>query len=423
MIENPRIIVVGNRQHSQQILQALLERDWNIVGAIGAVQNKTDEQSGYTSFNNLCEKEQIPLVETADITDSAVEALYIETEPDVCVCCGWTQIIPKSLFEAPTWGTVGLHLSPLPEGRGGAPVNWQIIHGYDEVTATLFRFVPEVDHGDILGQACVSVEKRDDISTIYPKLTLLSVSLVNEFLTSLSEGCVDSRSQSYDDATYYPQRKPKDGLIDWNRSPEFQWNWVRAQTDPYPGAFTFYHGQKLIIWEASVPEYQTATGEPGELLRVVDGVGLDIQTGVGIIRIKRIEFEGSPPMWADAVINHTELSIGSILGHPSHFPDWIYTGIRDSEGGFQYNTNIDCGDSAQVQAVCCSHYRRQDVRIEATLDGNPVLNTIKTIDGWVSETIDIQPTAGPHTLRVIFKTDCGSHIDTRYLKVYTNNSI
>jgi methionyl-tRNA formyltransferase len=369
MSENPRIIVLGNRGHSKQIFHALLNREWNVVGAIGATDGQNRGQSGYASFREICERENIPLVETSDISDPEVNSLYAETEPDVCICCGWTQIIPESTLEAPMWGTVGLHLSPLPEGRGGAPVNWQIIHGHESVTATLFRFVPEVDHGDILGQTSVRLESRDDISTMYPKLTEVSIQLVHEFLTDLSAGTITRTSQSYDDATYYPQRKPQDGLIDWDRSPEFQWNWIRAQTHPYPGAFTFYNGQKLIIWDATLPDQQTESGKPGEILGIEPGKGIDVQSGNGTIRLQRIQFEGLPTFWADDAAIHHDLSTGTIRGHPRHFPEWVYTGIRDADGGFQYNTNMSLGNSVEILAVCCSHTTPVKVQINANFDG------------------------------------------------------
>jgi methionyl-tRNA formyltransferase len=390
------------------------------VGVIGATGKQKKKQSGYTSFSSVCEREDVSLVETADISDSKVKSLYKEVAPDVCICCGWMQIIPESILEAPTWGTVGLHLSPLPEGRGGAPVNWQLIHGHDEVTATLFRFVPEVDDGDILGQSTVAVEPRDDISTVYPKLTVASIDLLQTFLTELSEGTVTRIEQSHAEATYYPQRKPKDGIIDWSRSPSFQWNWIRAQTTPYPGAFTFYNGQQVTIWDATVPDGQKESGEPGEILHVNNGQGIDVKTGDGVIRLERLQIEGLPSMWADEAVKRSQLSVGAMLGSPKQFPDWLYTGLRDSDGGFRYDTNIPCGEATHVSAVCCSHTRSRSVQIEATLDGNPVTSTRVAVDGWVNKSIKIKPTVGVHTLRVTFSTTDEPTFDTRYLKLYVH---
>ena len=48
-------------------------------------------------------------------------------------------------------------------------------------------------------------------------------------------------------ATYFGKRTPDDGLIDWAWNREKIYNWIRAQTFPYPGAFTYYLNNKVII--------------------------------------------------------------------------------------------------------------------------------------------------------------------------------
>jgi hypothetical protein len=176
----------------------------------------------------------------------------------------------------------------------------------------------------------------------------------------------------------------------------------------------------VTIWDATVPDDQTASGNPGEILRVEHGQGIDVQTGDDVIRVERIQIEERPPMWADQAIKRSQLSVGTTIGHPEEFPDWLYTGLRDSEGGFEYDTNILCGESVLIRAVCCSHARPQNIQIEATVDGNHVLNTCVTVDGWIAEPIEIQPTVGVHTLRVTFDPLDEPTDDTRYLKLYVH---
>jgi methionyl-tRNA formyltransferase len=48
-------------------------------------------------------------------------------------------------------------------------------------------------------------------------------------------------------ATCFGIRRPEDGRIDWNWQKERIRNWVRAQSYPYPGAFTFFNGHKITI--------------------------------------------------------------------------------------------------------------------------------------------------------------------------------
>ena len=48
-------------------------------------------------------------------------------------------------------------------------------------------------------------------------------------------------------ATYFGKRTPEDGRINWNWQKERIFNWVRALSNPYPGAFTFLGEEKLIV--------------------------------------------------------------------------------------------------------------------------------------------------------------------------------
>ena len=42
-----------------------------------------------------------------------------------------------------------------------------------------------------------------------------------------------------------------DGIVDWETRAPYLYDWVRAQTRPYPGAFTWLGDEKVVIWRAS----------------------------------------------------------------------------------------------------------------------------------------------------------------------------
>jgi methionyl-tRNA formyltransferase len=62
-------------------------------------------------------------------------------------------------------------------------------------------------------------------------------------------------------------RNPADGEIEWKAPAAQVYNFIRAQSDPYPGAFTLWQDQKLIVWKARLcpfPYY----GTPGQVALV-----------------------------------------------------------------------------------------------------------------------------------------------------------
>ncbi len=64
-----------------------------------------------------------------------------------------------------------------------------------------------------------------------------------------------------------PQRKPEHGIIDWRSMSVTQvYNWVRAQSYPYPGAFTYIGQERVTIWRASSAERHEHTVRPGTVV-------------------------------------------------------------------------------------------------------------------------------------------------------------
>jgi len=78
--------------------------------------------------------------------------------------------------------------------------------------------------------------------------------MLREYIPLIRQGIAPRIPQDHNAATQFPQRKPEDGLLDWSKSAEEIENFIRAQTKPYPGAFTFVQGKKVIIWDADVFE-------------------------------------------------------------------------------------------------------------------------------------------------------------------------
>lgn len=415
MTANLRLVVVGNREFSRQVVTSLVEGGWNVVCVVGPDTGGGLED---TPLRETCRRHDIEHVPADDINDPDVRRAVAATDPELGLCCGWTDIIGERVLDIPDRGFAGVHASDLPAGRGGAPVNWSVIQGRDHVGVSLFRFVPEVDHGNVLGQATVPVQPRDDVSTVYERVTVATCDLLAETLPAVARGTVSERSQSFADATYRPQRTPDDGLVDWERDPEAQWNWVRALTDPYPGAFTFLDGERLTVWSAAVGDGD-AGGEPGEVVEVIDGGGVLVRSGDGTVLLERVQFGDGPRWWADELAERGRLSVGDVLGTPDDFPPFLYTGLRDDEGGlaFERVSNVGACERTDLRAVCCSHAEERTVTVEASLDGTTFRTAELSVDGWNHVALTTPPLDGSHTLSVTFESG-GERVDRRYVKLY-----
>jgi len=192
--------------------------------------------------------------------------------PELILVVGWYHMIPKTILEmAPV---IGLHASLLPDYSGGAPLVWAIIGGEDTTGITLFRFDSGVDSGDIIGQRSEPILLNDTIATLYARIEERGLELLREQLPRIASGTAVFAPQDETRRRIMPQRGPEDGRIDWTWGALRLYNFIRAQTRPYPGAFGELEGSRLYIWEAKLFDERADNPSPnsvpgGHLLKLV----------------------------------------------------------------------------------------------------------------------------------------------------------
>ena len=209
---------------------------------------------------------------------NAVEAW----QPSAFLVVGWYHMIPRQWREiAPAYG---LHASLLPDYSGGAPLVWAMINGESKTGITFFQLDGGVDSGPIVGQSQTRIKSDDTIATLYFRIEQMGLDLVREHLLEIEAGTVRLEVQDESKRRFFPQRSPEDGLIDWRKRAGKIHDFVRAQTRPYPGAFTTWRGRKITIWSSRPVSWIEQPGKvPGQLQRDTDTAL--VSTGSGALEI------------------------------------------------------------------------------------------------------------------------------------------
>src|SRR6185369_5806584 len=271
-----RIVFMGATELGWNACRTLFDTGQDVVGIFSIPQQFRISWSQtpvtnvqYKSFEDLATEHSIPLVYVeGKMSDPQYASALRSMRPDMIIVVGWYYILPRSLRELAPLGAAGLHASLLPKYRGGAPLVWATINGEAETGVTFFHFADGVDDGDIIGQARFAIDPEDDISRLLAKASNASIGLLSEYVPLLGAGTAPRTVQDHTQATSVPQRKPEDGQINWHKlSARQAFDWVRAQTRPYPGAFTFLGEERVTIWRARLPqEARTHTCAPGEIV-------------------------------------------------------------------------------------------------------------------------------------------------------------
>jgi methionyl-tRNA formyltransferase len=170
---------------------------------------------------------------------------------DVIVSVNYIFIIENDIINHAQKIAFNIHGSLLPKYRGRTPHVWAIINNEKMTGITAHRMDEGCDTGDIIEQIEIPIHQTDTGMDILKKFEIKYPTLVQKVLNSINENTIKLKLQEESKATFFGKRNPEGGQINWNWQKERVYNWVRAQAFPYPGAFTFYNGRKVIIDEIS----------------------------------------------------------------------------------------------------------------------------------------------------------------------------
>lgn len=186
---------------------------------------------------------------------------------DVFISVNYLFIIEEDLINHAKIIAFNIHGSLLPKYRGRTPHVWAIINNEKYTGVTAHEIDVGCDTGRIISQVKIIIESDDTGGTLLSKFEKVYFDLISKVLTQIEENTIELVEQNNEDATFFGKRTPEDGLINWNWNKVRIKNWVRAQSYPYPGAFTFYNKAKIIIdWVEEVDF--SGEGIPGQIIRI-----------------------------------------------------------------------------------------------------------------------------------------------------------
>lgn len=266
-VTEPSVICVGANQESLTALQGLVERNAQIVALVTLAADANRLPSDFVDMRAFCRDAGISIVETTNINSDETVDEISRFNPDFIYTLGWSQLFKDAVLQIPTHYVVGSHPSPLPDGRGRAPVPWTILQGLRQSAVTLFRMSGEVDDGPLLMQRWFEIPQRAYASDVY---RLVSEALRDAFCdlyeAHRSERELVETAQNSQTASYRAKRGPADGHLDFSVSAAQLDRLIRAVSHPYPGAYTYYRGRKVTIWKADLRDVPAHFGCQGQVL-------------------------------------------------------------------------------------------------------------------------------------------------------------
>ena len=237
-----RIILVGQGPFGEKTLDALTQKGEDVVGVFCPKDRRGE------AMKSLADNSSTALFQPAHMKDAEVRQAYLNLKPDLVILAFVTDIIPDSLLEIPSIGTICYHPSLLPKHRGASGINWAIIQGDNRTGLTILWVDKGIDTGPILLQKEVEIAPDDTTGSIYfNKLFPMGIDAIVEAIGLIKSGRAPKIIQDEALATYEPPCDERHAGIDWSKPARQVYNLVRG-CDPQPGAFSTLAGRSVKFY-------------------------------------------------------------------------------------------------------------------------------------------------------------------------------
>jgi methionyl-tRNA formyltransferase len=238
----------------------------------------------------------IPVLQPARLHAPETLAAFRDLGPDLCVTAAFGRLLRPSLLELAPRGCWNVHASLLPRHRGASPVSAAILAGDAWTGVTVFKLDPGLDTGPLLIQEMTPIGPGETAGELADRLADLGGRTLSRALDLEEQDLLVPRPQPEWGATYAPLVDKDDGRLDWNRPVEQVERAVRAFS-PWPGAFTFAAGKRLLVHRARPWHRMGAAGSspaavvaPGTLVPAPEGIG--VVCNPGVLLLLEVQGEG-----------------------------------------------------------------------------------------------------------------------------------
>ena len=252
MMDDLRILVLCTVEAGLDAVAEVLRHGGRIAGVVGLRPESVNPEvvSGWTDIGVFCQHWNLPFhyVDRYDLKSKADQALFAALDFNLVWVAGWQRLIPAWLLEQAAHGALGAHGSAdgIVGGRGRSPQNWALMLGCRQFDLALFRITPGVDDGPIVANRSFLIKDTDDIASSYKKSSLSVAEMVLEVLAQ-PELLSQARPQR-GQVSYYPQRLPEDGFVDWHLGQNDIAAHCRSLSRPYPGLRCIADGGNITLW-------------------------------------------------------------------------------------------------------------------------------------------------------------------------------
>ena len=306
MIKQKKIIFMGTAQFAIPCLNNIEKNNFNLL----AVVTSPDKPAGRglkiseSPVKEYAKKNQLNLLQPVNLKDSNFINQIRRLKPDLIVVVAF-RMLPEILWSIPTFGSINVHASLLPNYRGAAPINWAIINGEKQTGVTTFFINDRIDTGDVIGQSKIDINKNENAGELHNSLMRLGADLLIKSIDKIfsSKENISTKQLEVKNLKAAPKLNKTNCKINWQDSCINIHNKIRGLS-PYPGARSVLDNLnkkiKVIIYKS---DYIKEVHNLNSGSIYIEKDKIKIAVADGYIYPLLIKFEGKKTMDTKSLIN------------------------------------------------------------------------------------------------------------------------
>ncbi len=166
-----------------------------------------------------------------------------EFDPDYIFLPHWSYYIPEEITER--WECIVFHMTDLPYGRGGSPLQNLIVRGHKDTKISAIRVTAQLDGGPVYMKKPLSLE-----GTAQEIFIRCANVVFHEMIPCFLQEKRNAVPQS-GEAVVFKRRKPEDSEIKGDMELSTIYNYIRMlDAEGYPRAYIDYGEYRLQFEEA-----------------------------------------------------------------------------------------------------------------------------------------------------------------------------
>lgn len=301
-----KILFMGTPDFAVETLRTIIENNYTVVGVITAPDRPAGRgrKLKASAVKEYALSQNLPILQPTNLKDEGFIKNLKDLNANLNIVVAF-RMLPKVVWDMPTYGTFNLHASLLPQYRGAAPINWAIINGEQKTGITTFFIDEKIDTGHIILQKEIEIQDHETAGTLHDTLMINGASLVIDTIKAIENETVTTKMQPTEDKelkTAYKLHRDNT-KVNWNDNIKTIYNLIRGLS-PYPTAWSLLYNKgeevSIKIYDTEIEE-QEHNFDIGKII-VEDSI-IKVAVANGYIILNKIQLPGKKAMEAKALLN------------------------------------------------------------------------------------------------------------------------